>query len=156
MATPERREKATQRKESSWGNVHTDKPIPLRIARRSSVWSWTHPEGQSWGAMRRSLGCSQQQQHELAAGKGYWWQHSHYAAFSHLECSLSGLYHSKVPRLNLYTKPLLFRLFMVGHAPLLLSVFEKAWEQLLTTADLCSQELTKTWQMYPAETPWHI
>lgn len=56
----------------------------------------------------------------------------------------------------IYTKHILFSLFNVGHGPVLLPVFEKAWEQLLTVADLCSQELTKTWQMYPVETAWHI
>lgn len=50
----------------------------------------------------------------------------------------------------------LFSLFKVGHRPVLSPVFEKAWEQLLTTTDLCSQELAKTWQMYPAETAWHV
>lgn len=56
---------------------------------------------------------------------------------------------------HIYTKLLLFSLF-IGHGPVLLWVFEKAWEQLLITADLCSQELTKTWQMHPAETAWHV
>lgn len=72
MVTPERREKATERKEPREGrNVHMGKPIPMSIARRSRVLSSTQPEGQSLEAMRRSLGCSQQQQYELAAGKGY-------------------------------------------------------------------------------------
>lgn len=134
--------------------VHTDKPIPLRIARRSGVLSSTHPEGQSLEATRRSLGCSQQQQYELAAGKGYWWQQSHYAAFSQFECPHSGFTTPKYQD-HTYTKPLLFSLFMVGHGPVLLPT-EKAWEQQQLTAGLCSQELTKTWQMYPAETAWHV
>lgn len=67
--------------------------------------------------------------------------------------SLSGLYHSEVPR-PYGTSSL--SLLKAGYGPVLLPVFEKAWEQLLTTTDLCSQELTKTWQMYPAETAWHV
>lgn len=70
MVTPEKRDKAAERKESSWGNEHSIWTNPSHQALQGGAGCWVQH-------ILRTLRCAQQGPDELAAEKDYQWQHVH-------------------------------------------------------------------------------
>lgn len=154
MVTPERREKATERKESSWG--------------KDRAYGQTHPTedckeercaefNTSWGTELGSNEKVSWMQSTTAVWAGCW-QGLLMAAVT--LCCFFSVWVPPIRFVPLQSTKTIhtLNLFSSVSSRLAMDLWptEKAWEQQQLTAGLCSQELTKTWQMYPAETAWHV